>query len=382
MKSRKVYILLTVPIFINLVLVSCREEETVVDQQLPVYDPLPYPLEVPWYFPDSLQLSADNALTVEGVELGRMLFYETQLSADNSISCASCHQQEFAFTDGQQFASGIGGATFRRNAMSLHNLLWVSHLNWDGSASSLEAQAIMPLTNSLEMGLTSVDEAVVRLQDTEKYPDQFYRAFGKDSITSENLLKALAQFQRTLISDDSKLDRYWRGEYQPTELEVRGMDLFYTHPEPSQGIRGGNCGDCHLGPFTGGAIDGFNGFHNNGLETDAGLPAGLSAHSGNDFDRGKFRAPSLRNIALTAPYMHDGRFQTLEEVLEHYDEHIQMSQTLDPLIRQASNEPIIAGEPVKLRLQEDEKEAILAFLRMLTDSTFIQDKRFSNPFSQ
>jgi len=382
MKSRKVYILLTVPIFINLVLVSCREEETVVDQQLPVYDPLPYPLEVPWYFPDSLQLSADNALTVEGVELGRMLFYETQLSADNSISCASCHQQEFAFTDGQQFASGIGGATFRRNAMSLHNLLWVSHLNWDGSASSLEAQAIMPLTNPLEMGLTSVDEAVKRLQDTEKYPDQFYRAFGKDSITSENLLKALAQFQRTLISDDSKLDRYWRGEYQPTELEVRGMDLFYTHPEPSQGIRGGNCGDCHLGPFTGGAIEGFNGFHNNGLETDAGLPAGLSAHSGNDFDRGKFRAPSLRNIGLTAPYMHDGRFQTLEEVLEHYDEHIRMSETLDPLIRQASNEPIIAGEPVKLRLQEDEKEAILAFLRMLTDSTFIQDKRFSNPFSQ
>ncbi len=382
MKSRKVYILLTVPIFINLVLVSCREEETVVDQQLPVYDPLPYPLEVPWYFPDSLQLSADNALTVEGVELGRMLFYETQLSADNSISCASCHQQELAFTDGQQFASGIGGATFRKNAMSLHNLLWVSHLNWDGSASSLEAQAIMPLTNSLEMGLTSVDEAVVRLQDTEDYPQQFYRAFGKDSITSENLLKALAQFQRTLISDDSKLDRYWRGEYQPTELEVRGMDLFYTHPEPSQGIRGGNCGDCHLGPFTGGAIDGFNGFHNNGLETDAGLPAGLSAHSGNDFDRGKFRAPSLRNIALTAPYMHDGRFQTLEEVLEHYDEHIQMSQTLDPLIRQASNEPIIQGEPVKLHLKEDEKEAILAFLRMLTDSTFIQDERFSNPFSQ
>ena len=382
MKSRKFYILFTALIFLNLLLVSCREEETVVDQQLPQYDPQPYPLEVPWYFPDSLQLSADNALTVDGVELGRMLFYETQLSADNSISCASCHQQELAFTDGQQFASGIGGATFRRNAMSLHNLLWVSHLNWDGSASSLEAQAIMPLTNPLEMGLASVDEAVVRLQDSENYPQQFYRAFGNDSITSENLLKALAQFQRILISDDSRLDRYWRGEYKPTELELRGMDLFYTHPEASQGIRGGNCGDCHLGPFTGGAIDGFNGFHNNGLDPDATLGEGLAANTGNAFDRGKFRAPSLRNIGLTAPYMHDGRFQTLEEVLEHYDEHIRMSETLDPLIRQASNEPIISGEPVKLRLQEDEKEAILAFLRMLTDSTFIQDERFSNPFSQ
>jgi cytochrome c peroxidase len=265
--------------------------------------------------------------------------------------------------------------------MSLHNLLWVSRLNWNGSASSLEEQAIMPLTNPLEMGLTSVDEAVVRLQSTDNYPEHFFRAFGSDSITDENLLKALAQFQRTLISDDSRLDRYWRGEYEPTELEARGIDLFYTHPDPSQGIRGGNCGDCHLGPFTGGAIEAFNGFHNNGLDRDESLKEGLAESTANAFDRGKFRAPSLRNIALTAPYMHDGRFQSLEEVLAHYDEHIQMSQTLDPLIRQASNEPLVAGEPVKLHLREDEKEALLAFLHMLTDSTFIEDERFSNPFA-
>lgn len=346
-----------------------------------VYDPQPYPLQPPWYFPDSLQLSADNPLTEEGVELGRMLFYEKQLSADNSVSCASCHQQERAFSDGQQFATGVGGAIFRRNSMSLHNLLWVSRLNWNGSASSLEEQAIMPLTNPLEMGLTSVDEAVVRLQSTDNYPEHFFRAFGSDSITDENLLKALAQFQRTLISDDSRLDRYWRGEYEPTELEARGIDLFYTHPDPSQGIRGGNCGDCHLGPFTGGAIEAFNGFHNNGLDRDESLKEGLAESTANAFDRGKFRAPSLRNIALTAPYMHDGRFQSLEEVLAHYDEHIQMSQTLDPLIRQASNEPLVAGEPVKLHLREDEKEALLAFLHMLTDSTFIEDERFSNPFA-
>lgn len=381
MKNSANHILIVSFLFLLSVIASCGDDEPLAGQALSEFDPQPYPLELPWYFPDSLQLSPDNPLTVEGVKLGRMLFYETQLSADNSVSCASCHQQQKAFTDGQQFASGIGGATFERNSMSLHNLLWVSHLNWDGSASSLEEQAIMPLTNPLEMGLASVEEAVQRLQSMDTYPEQFYRAFGSDSITADHLLRALAQFQRILISDDSRLDRYWRGEYEPTELEVRGMDLFYTHPEPSQGIRGGNCGDCHLGPFTGGAIDGFNGFHNNGLDNDTGLADGLSANSGNTFDRGKFRAPSLRNIALTGPYMHDGRFQTLEEVLEHYDAHIRMSETLDPLIRQASNEPIVAGEPVKLHLQEEEKEAILAFLHMLTDSTFIKDERFANPFT-
>jgi cytochrome c peroxidase len=379
MERKTAYILLYGWISALLFFSSCEDE--IVQNPPVVYDPQPYPLQPPWYFPDSLQLSADNPLTEEGVDLGRMLFYEKQLSADNSVSCASCHQQERAFSDGQQFATGVGGAIFRRNSMSLHNLLWVSRLNWNGSASSLEEQAIMPLTNPLEMGLTSVDEAVVRLQSTDNYPEHFFRAFGSDSITDENLLKALAQFQRTLISDDSRLDRYWRGEYEPTELEARGIDLFYTHPDPSQGIRGGNCGDCHLGPFTGGAIEAFNGFHNNGLDRDESLKEGLAESTANAFDRGKFRAPSLRNIALTAPYMHDGRFQSLEEVLAHYDEHIQMSQTLDPLIRQASNEPLVAGEPVKLHLREDEKEALLAFLHMLTDSTFIEDERFSNPFA-
>jgi len=358
---------------------SCQEDD--LENPAPAYEPQPYNLVLPWYFPDTLQLNADNPLTQEGVRLGRMLFYDKKLSADNSLSCASCHQQEKAFTDGQQFATGIGGATFQRNTMSLHNLLWVSHLNWDGSVDSLETQAAMPMTNPLEMGLSSVDEAVVKLQNTEKYPQQFFRAFGSDSISADNLLRALAQFQRTLISNNSKLDRYWRNEYEPTELETVGMNLFYTHPEPSQGIRGGNCGDCHLGPFTGGAIGGYNGFHNNGLDEEAALAPGLSARTGNAFDRGKFRAPSLRNIALTAPYMHDGRFQTLEEVLEHYDEHIRSSTTLDPLIMQASNRPIVQGEPIKLHLQEDEKEAILAFLHMLTDSTFITDERFSDPFN-
>jgi cytochrome c peroxidase len=347
-----------------------------------VYDPTPYQPELPWYFPDAVNLPADNLLTEEGVELGRMLFYEKQLSVDQSVSCASCHQQDKAFTDGRQFPQGVNGGQVNKNSMSLHNLLWVSHLNWDGRSASLEEQAVGPLTNPLEMGLADVNEAVLRLQTTQIYPPKFFEAFGSDSITAENLLKALAQFERTLISNQSKLDRYWRNEYEPTDLELKGMTLFFTHPEPTQGIRGGNCGDCHLGPFTGGAADAFNGFHNNGLDQDSDLEEGLAGFTGNAFDKGKFRAPSLRNIALTAPYMHDGRFNTLEEVLAHYDEHIQMSSTLDPLIQEASNETIIQGEPIKLHLLPEEKEAILAFLHMLTDSTFIEDERFSNPFTQ
>lgn len=366
-------------LFLLILSQACEKKE--IDTE-PVYDPTPYPLSLPWYFPDDARQPADNLLTEEGVALGRMLFYEKQLSVDNSLSCASCHQQEKAFTDGRQFPVGVNGGQVNTNTMSLHNLLWVSRLNWDGRDASLEAQAIGPLTNPLEMGLEDVDEAVLRLQAIETYPPKFYAAFGSDSITAENLLKALAQFERTLISDQSKLDRYWRDEYEPTALELQGMNLFYTHPEPSQGIRGGNCGDCHLGPFTGGATHAFNGFHNNGLEQDVGMEQGLAALTGNSFDRGKFRAPSLRNIALTAPYMHDGRFNTLEEVLEHYDQHIQMSATLDPLIQEASNEPIQQGEPIRLHLLPEEKEAILAFLHMLTDSTFIEDTRFSNPFTQ
>ncbi|WKN31967.1 cytochrome c peroxidase [Porifericola rhodea] len=358
-------------------LLACEEGE---GQGEAVYDPTPYELSLPWYFPDNIRLPEDNPLTEEGVALGRMLFYETQLSEDGSISCASCHQQNKAFTDGKQFPVGLNGGEVDKNAMSLHNLLWVSRFNWDGRDASLEEQAVGPLTNPLEMGLTDVNEAVLRLQATDNYPNKFFEAFGSDSITEQNLLKALAQFQRTLISDQTKLDRYWRDEYQPTELELKGMTLFYTHPEPSQGIRGANCGDCHLGPFTGGAYEGFSGFHNNGLDTDASLAEGLASHSGSNFDQGKFRAPSLRNIALTAPYMHDGRFSTLEEVLEHYDEHIQMSNTLDPLILEASNQAITTSDSVRLYLLPEEKEAVLAFLHMLTDSSFIQNEKFSNPF--
>ncbi len=357
--------------------VACSLQEEAAPNT--AYNPTPYPLNTPYYFGRTAEIPADNPTTVEGVELGRMLFYEKRLSGDNTQSCASCHKQSKAFADGRQFSVGIAGLEGTKNAMSLANLLWSSRFFWDGRSDSLEAQALIPIEDPIEMHET-LENAVAKLQAAPEYPPRFFAAFGTDSVSAEHIGKALAQFQRTLISANSRYDQYLRGEYTPTPLELQGMTLFQTHPVAETGLRGGNCGDCHLGPLTSGELRDFQGFHNNGLDPDAYLKPGLEAVTGNPFDRGKFKAPTLRNIALTAPYMHDGRFNTLEEVLEHYNEHVQFSQTLDPLIIEASNEIVVEGEPIKLHLTDREKEAILAFLHMLTDSSFIENEAFSNPF--
>lgn len=345
------------------------------------HSPTPLSIKTPYYFGKNFEIPADNPTTVEGVALGRMLFYEPRLSGNNTQSCAGCHRQEKAFTDGMRFSLGIDGKKGRKNTMMLANLLWSKRFFWNGRSPSLEHQALIPIQDTLEMHET-LDNVVAKLQADSQYPALFAAAFGSDSVSATHIAKALAQFQRTLISDDSPYDRYLKGQYQPTPQEKMGMKLFQTHPLPGVGLRGGNCGDCHLGASTAGDVNGFQGFHNNGLDNDTEMKKGLQKVTGKPFDRGKFKAPSLRNIALTAPYMHDGRFATLEDVLEHYDTHIKTSQTLDPLILEASNKPIIKGEPVKLHLTSEEKAAIIAFLNMLTDSTFIRNKAFSNPFTQ
>jgi len=364
-----------------LLIIACNKGNLQEDFQSDLNAPLrPYNLQIPNYFSRNFQLPTDNPLTEQGVELGRMLFYDKRLSSDNSVSCASCHKQEFAFSDNNRFSRGVQGRIGTRNTMSLANLMWVNRLFWDGRATTLEQQALVPIGHPDEMNLPP-EQAAAKLQTIPEYPPRFKQVFGSEQIRPMDIAKALAQFQRTLISANSRYDRYLRGEYRPTSLELQGIQLFFTHPIPEIGLRGGNCGDCHVGPLVQGDQSAFRGFHNNGLDTDATLAPGLQAVTNNPNDRGKFRAVSLRNIALTAPYMHDGRFQTLEEVLEHYDQHIQMSRTLDPLIIEASNEIRTDNDaPVKLHLTAQEKRAILAFLHMLTDSAFIQDRRFSNPF--
>ncbi|MFY0654281.1 MAG: cytochrome-c peroxidase [Cyclobacteriaceae bacterium] len=344
-----------------------------------IFNPTKYSLDAPIYFGDNSHFPAHNPLTVEGVALGRMLFYEKKLSRNNTISCATCHEQEKAFTDGLAKSPGIDGHLTAKNTMSLVNLPWTSRFFWDGRAESLEIQALEPIKDQIEMDQTLL-ETVVKLENTSEYPDAFFKAFGNTSVTSERIAEALAQFQRTLISSNSKYDKHLRGEIELTDQEKYGMELFFTHPEPSIGLRGGNCGDCHVNILTSGVNDNFEGFKNNGLEDDEGLESGLEEVTGLASDRGKFKVPSLRNIALTAPYMHDGRFATLEEVLDHYNDHIKKSETLDPLILEASNETIDPNVDVKLGLTAEEIQAIIAFLHALTDNEFISNEAFSDPF--
>lgn len=326
-------------------------------------------LSTPPHFGKNYQIPEDNPMTREGIALGRRLFYDKILSKDSSISCASCHQQQKAFTDGRATSLGIGGHSLTRSAMSLVNLLWTDRFFWDGRTHSLEEQALIPIQDSKEMGL-SLEELVIRLKNSSVYPALFKKAFKTKKITPDLIAKALSQFERTLISANSRYDKVVSGEVKPTEREQRAINLFMTHPVPEANIRGANCGDCH-----GSHLTTLNTFHNNGLDSIP-LDQGLGKITQKPYDMGKMRVPSLRNIALTAPYMHDGRFQTLEEVLEHYNEHIQMSETLDPLVMEATNE--MGGE--SLLLTQEEKEDLLLFMHMLTDSTFIHAKEFSNPF--
>lgn len=346
----------------------------------PINGPTELNLSIPDYFPGNVSIRSDNPLTQEGVLLGRMLFYEKELSSDGTISCSTCHQQQFAFSDGKQFSQGVNGTQGDMNAMSLSNLHWQTRFFWNGRAASLEDQAIQPIEDPKEMNLP-ISEAIQRLQADEDYPGLFENAFGTSVISEELIGKALSQFQRTLISSNSKFDAWIRGEVEMTPEENLGMELFFTHPDPNLQIRGGNCGDCHVGFLTAGDPSVFSGFHNNGLDSQENLSSGLFSVTQNSLDIGKFKAPGLRNIALTAPYMHDGRFQSLEEVLDHYNEHVQNSPTLDILILEASNELPDGGDAVKLYLGEEEKKAIIAFLHTLTDEDFITNPEFSNPFN-
>ena len=345
---------------IGLVVLAGVSAWTAGDETVPTG---PYTLQFPASFGGRFTIPAGNPTTQEGVYLGRLLFYEPKLSSTQTISCASCHQQERAFTDGLARSVGVSGKLTQRNSMSLTNLLWVRQLFWDGRANSLEEQALVPLGHADEMG-SKTGEAARILQKTKPYPALFKRVFGSDTITDARIGKALAQFERTLISANSPYDHYLQGHYQLSESEQRGLKLFNSAPSPERNVRGGNCAHCHGGPKLYQEL-----FHNNGLDQQAADP-GRQVITGLALDHGRFRVPTLRNIALTAPYMHDGRFATLENVLDHYSEHIQASPMLAPEL---------SGQANGFHLTTGEKTDLIAFLHSFTDSTFIHNPQFANP---
>ena len=320
-----------------------------------------------------MDIPADNPLTVEGVELGRLLFWETRLSEDNSMSCGSCHLPEVNFADPAQYSTGVTGAVGTRNAMALINLGWASSFFWDGRSPSLEDQIRDPVPHPSEMNLPW-PEAVAKLQadDTDtRYPERFFDAFGTTEISEDLVVMAIAQFVRTMISSDSKFDRWRRGETDLTDSEYNGYQMFLREggdPEEVPGGQfGGDCFHCH-----GEAGLQFTDhlFHNNGLDPSFEADPGRASVTGSPLDSGLFRTPTLRNVALSGPYMHDGRFQTLEEVIEHYNSGGVASSTIDPFMKYTTG---------GLTLAPSQKADLLAFLHTLTDTVFVQNPAFQDP---
>jgi cytochrome c peroxidase len=322
----------------------------------------------------------DNPLTKEAVALGRRLFYDPKLSANGKVACSTCHIQRLAFTDGRTTPIGVSGKPLSFNSMTLANLMWgPQHFFWNGRATTLEEQALTPLQHADEMG-QDLGRLVAQLRADGTYRKLFEAAYGE--ISSATIGRALASFERTLVSSNSRYDQFLRGELTLDPQEELGRKLFMAHPDVKVSLRGANCIDCHSQFLTGGSSARYDGFSNNGLDDEAHLQPGLQAVTGNPAHRGMFKVPSLRNIALTAPYMHDGRFDTLDQVLDHYDNGIRNSSTLSPLIVEADNQGTAAAGPISLHLTPAEKAAIIAFLHTLTDGDFVTAGRFSDPFER
>jgi cytochrome c peroxidase len=311
-------------------------------------------------------LPSDNPLTVEGVNLGRRLFHDARLSKNNSQSCATCHDQRKAFAEERRNSIGESGQIGRRNAMPLVNLAWAREFFWDGRANSLREQVLIPIQDAHEMNET-LERVVAKLEDVEDYPARFQAAFGSAGITSGRMALALEQFLLTLVSQESKFDRAARRLDTLTPQEQRGLQLFVTEHDPARGLRGADCFHCH-----GGNLFSNHQFLNNGLEERAG-DLGRMEVTGRETDRAKFKVPTLRNVALTAPYMHDGRFATLEEVVEHYNGSLHRSPNLDPNL---------AKHPESgLGLSPEDKADLVAFLKALTDQPFVTPTPLVQQFS-
>ena len=311
----------------------------------------PIYFEIPKGWPKPHYDFSKNPLTEEGFQLGRKLFYDPILSRDSTISCSSCHLQATGFTHvDHSLSHGIDGKIGTRNSMTLMNLAWSKSFMWDGGVNHIDVQALNPLTNPVEMDET-LEHVVQKLQKSEKYQQLFENAFGDSKITGQRLLKALTQFELLLVSSNSKYDKVLRKEAVFTEQEQKGYHLFKT-----------NCASCHNEPlFTN------DKFENNGLAIDTTLnDIGRIKITNKKEDYLRFKVPTLRNIQFTFPYMHDGRFKTLTEVIKHYNS--------------ISNSTFLPKELSKpMNLSDNDRVDLVAFLKTLTDNEFLFNKRFSYP---
>lgn len=327
----------------------------------------------------------DNPVTNEGATLGRVLFYDMQLSANGTIACASCHKAEHGFADPEVLSVGFEGGLTRRHSMGLTNARFYSsgRFFWDERAASLEDQVLEPFQDPTEMGL-SLETLVNKVEEQTFYAPLFEEAFGDPSINSDRISKALAQFIRSMVSTTSKYDMARSEVDDPiddfpsfTAQENMGKRLFYLPRMLENGLRA-NCAGCHVsesfvgpmrpnGPQTSNAT-------NNGLDAVSIDDLGVYETSGNLNDIGNFKVPSLRNVGIRPPYMHDGRFSSLEEVVEHYSSGVQNHENLRPPLAGPN------GEAVQFNFTQEEQEALVAFLHTLTDYEMLEDEKYSNPF--
>jgi cytochrome c peroxidase len=331
-----------------LLLEACKKTD--VNTYKPTY--LTFTVPNGWPQP-TINIFANNPLTEEGFQLGRKLFYDGKLSKDGNFPCASCHQQFAAFaTFDHDFSHGFNNTFTTRNAPATFNLAWMPLLHLDGGINNIEVQPLAPITAPNEMAET-LENVLTKLKNDAAYPELFRKAFGNTEINSQKMLKAIAQFMGSMISSNSKYDKVQRGEATFTAAEQSGYTFFKA-----------NCNTCHKEPlFT------DNSFRNNGLAVNTFLnDFGRMRITSQRSDSLKFKVPTLRNVDLTFPYMHDGRLYSLRDVLDHYSSNLITTQpTLDPLL--VSRIPMTATD----------KNNLIAFLRTLTDTEFTTNSRFSQP---
>ncbi len=354
------------------------------------YIPVPYDIGVP-YFPDSVNIPQNNPMTIRGVELGRYLFYDERLSGDVSkpMSCATCHKQKFSFECGMEefpdgFPVGNSGIKTKHVMLPLVNLVWNNNgYFWNGllnknnrklgsktyhvpadsiyNQTNIESAVWMAIAAPHEMD-GNINKAVKLIKKDSFYRQKFYQAFGTFDININLISKAIAQFIRSLVSFNSKFDMFMDGKVQLTQQEMRGLVLFTTE--------GADCFHCHGSPAL--PLWTTNLFMNNAKDIDFEGQSDRFSVTGNIMDKGKYRVPTLRNIEFTAPYMHDGRFKTLDEVLEFYNNGLKRSPFIDPLAINANH----GGA----HLSQSDLNALKAFLLTLSDTSFINNPRFSNPW--
>jgi cytochrome c peroxidase len=312
----------------------------------------PMRFDIPKGFPAPQYKFQNNPLTKEGFALGRKLFYDGRLSQDGNFPCASCHQQFAAFaTYEHRLSHGFNNQFSFRNAPGLFNIAWQKELHWDGGINHIEVQPLAPMTDPHEMA-DNLNNIIVKLKKDPQYKKMFTAAFGDALINSQRILKALAQFTGTMISANAKYDKVKKGDAVFNQYEQKGYDIFLQ-----------KCASCHPAPlFT------DLSYRNTGLDVDTTLfDYGRMRITGKKEDSLKFKVPSLRNVYLTFPYGHDGRFSTISDVLDHYSSGVVNSPTLDSLLKNG------------IALTDNDKFYLISFLGTLTDSSFVQDKRFSQP---